>query len=90
MSDLCTFEDTISMPNTMRTEKATAFLVSQSTAECAGEYLDGFCCSCSHKKGTHAALRGADSYGKYKTAGSERYSSALCRTLAAILAPDAP
>ena len=66
----------------------SAFLVSRNAAECAGKYLDGF--RCSHKKGTHAALRGADSYGKYKTAGSERYSSALCRTLAAILAPDAP
>ena len=86
VSDLCTFQDIIPSPHALRTEKATAFLVSQNAASSAGAHLDGF--RCNHKKGTHKALRGADDYGGYKTAGSESYSSALCRALADILTPD--
>mgnify|MGYP003941231743 CR=1 FL=1 len=44
---------------------------------------------CAHKKGTHRALRGADSYGKYYTAASAHYSARLCagfaRTVSAYL-----
>ena len=84
VSDMCTFVDIIPSPRAIRTEKATAFLVSRNAATDAAVHLDGF--RCNHKKGTHKALRGAHN-GKYNTVGSERYPSALCRALAAILLP---
>ena len=81
VSDLCTFAD--AHDPLARGEKATAFLASANAKETAALHFDGY--RCTHKKGTHPALRGANGRGGYKTAGSERYSSNLCRALAAVL-----
>ena len=86
--DLCTFEDVIPSEFAARGEKATAFLASANVAGVVKLHFDGY--RCTHKKGTHTALRGADGRGGYKTAGTERYSSKLCRALAAAFLDNGP
>ena len=86
--DLCTFADVIPSEFAARGEKATAFLASANVADSVKLHFDGY--RCTHKKGTHTALRGADGRGGYKTAGTERYSSKLCRALAVTLLDNGP
>ena len=82
--DQCMFADHDPYLSTDRgKEKATALFANSYALSEARLVFENK--RCNHPKGTHTVLRGVDDLGRYRTTGTEKYSTNLCRALASVL-----